>query len=627
MDFMKSNNTFVNTLLFPGHLTRTTYNVDTYVQGREELESLVATKQTVIPRTKLGVSLNLKLLFVPFKRKYMSCADLLNAPGAFVPCVLAISDNPTTQIFCIHFHGNACDNGQVGVCAIRESYAFTAHYLLVEYPSYGIVGGFPSESIVNAVARSVYDFVVEDLRVPSSQIVIIGRSVGCGPACYLGSLLEQQYIPSAVVVLQSPFTSIRDTAEDLLGFVSWFMLDRGVNWRKLSYAGRRLPPRLLTPAAAAAVSETIKNPLQPEEKKEDDKENENRSSPTTPSSNSNSNSNSNINLTPDPKDSFWASLKASWCCSFALCPEPEAVIRSPVLLIHADQDQIIDHHHSTTLHALRLRDRLPSTLYTQVSSKSFIKDHNNYDYDADVIEPTREFLLQHIDYGNPTLGIALPLDVVIGACAVPPTYQHGPFRHAPNPTDAKDPPTPTVAATAPAPYTPPTKYTLCLCLRCALCCPACFCAECSVAILAKAARNVYYGISGEDPPFQYATRVERKKSWPGGKAVEAETEMVLRKQQQQQQSAQPPKTSILVDVINKLLRRPESAARIDTTPVENPLSTARDVIPVPVPISPQEPPSLTRGESQVPTPGVSPQRRIEMSPSGSSRERKNYVPG
>ena len=627
MDFMKSNNTFVNTLLFPGHLTRTTYNVDTYVRGREELESLVTTKQTVIPRTKLGVSLNLKLLFVPFKRKYMSCADLLNAPGAFVPCVLAISDNPTTQIFCVHFHGNACDNGQVGVCAIRESYAFTAHYLLVEYPSYGIVGGFPSESIVNAVARSVYDFVVEDLRVPSSQIVIIGRSVGCGPACYLGSLLEQQHIPSAAVVLQSPFTSIRDTAEDLLGFVSWFMLDRGVNWRKLSYAGRRPPPRVLAPAAAVTVSETVKNPLQPEEKQEDDKENS-----STP--NSKSNSKSNLNLTPDPMDSsaggdsIWASLKASCCCSFALCPEPEAVIRSPVLLIHADQDQIIDHHHSTILHALRLRDRLPSTLYTQVSTKTFIKDHNNYDYDADVIEPTREFLSQHIDYDNPTLGIALPLDVVVGACAVPPTYQHGPFRHAPKPTDAgKDPAAPTVPATASAPYSPPTKYTICLCLRCALCCPACFCAECSVAILAKAARTVYFGISGEDPPFQYATRVEREKSWPGGKAGEAESEMVVRKQQQQQQQQQPPKTSILVDVINKLLRKPESAARIDTTPVENPLSPSRDVIPVPVPTSPQEPPSLTRGGSPGPTPEVPSQRRIEMSPSGSSRERKNYVPG
>lgn len=80
---------------------------------------------------------------------------------------------------------------QIATCALRESKAFGAHYMIVEYPMFGMAQGQPSEVLVNALAEQVYRFVVDTLRVPPCRIVLVGRSIGTGPACYLASRLEQ----------------------------------------------------------------------------------------------------------------------------------------------------------------------------------------------------------------------------------------------------------------------------------------------------------------------------------------------------------------------------------------------------------------------------------------------------
>lgn len=92
--------------------------------------------------------------------------------------------NPSSHVnkFCIHLHGNACDVGQIAMCAEREGRAYDGHYLLVEYPRYGIADGHPNERILNAVALAVYEFVVGTLAVPPAQVVLMGRSIGELPA-------------------------------------------------------------------------------------------------------------------------------------------------------------------------------------------------------------------------------------------------------------------------------------------------------------------------------------------------------------------------------------------------------------------------------------------------------------
>jgi hypothetical protein len=229
----------------------------------------------------------------------------------YIPALLSLNPSPTTNLFCVHFHGNACDVGQIAICVQRESSAFNAHYLLVEYPGFGFSNGYCSEVIMDEIAICVHQFIEENFMVPYSQIVLIGRSIGTGPACSLASYLGAIDKPPLAVVLQSPFSSIRDAASDLLGCISLCMLDRWPNWQRLVGKGRN-------------------------------------------------------------------------------------VIRCPVLFIHADHDKIIRINHSQILHEQRLKYGLPSELFEQRSTEKMIKGHNFFDYEHDVVQPTKEFLQRKV---------------------------------------------------------------------------------------------------------------------------------------------------------------------------------------------------------------------------------------
>lgn len=211
MDCLKSQNQCINTVMFPGSFTPSSYTSDTF---------------------KSSFS-NLRMLYIPFTRKICTnFSDILAAP-TYIPVLLATCPHPQTNLFCIHFHGNACDVGQIAGCAHREANAYRAHYLLVEYPGYGISDGYANEVVMNEISRAVHSFVIHELRVNYRQVVLIGRSIGTGPACSLASYLELIGMPPMAVILQSPFTSIRDAASDLLGGLSYAMMDRWQNWTKL----------------------------------------------------------------------------------------------------------------------------------------------------------------------------------------------------------------------------------------------------------------------------------------------------------------------------------------------------------------------------------------------------------
>lgn len=201
-DLIKSSNVLVNSLLFPGGTFKSTYHTDTCFWGMEMIFIPLTIKGCIFPR--------------------------------YLPSMLSVGRNNEASIFCIHFKGNACDIGQAAIGAIRESYYFDAHYLVVEYPGYGIMGGFPSEISVDDVARAAYFFVIDELKVPPAQIVLIGRSLGTGPTCSLAAFLEREKrtAPGAII-LHAPYCSLRAAAQDLVGCISHFMIDRWMNWKHL----------------------------------------------------------------------------------------------------------------------------------------------------------------------------------------------------------------------------------------------------------------------------------------------------------------------------------------------------------------------------------------------------------
>lgn len=288
MNCLKSQNQCINTVMFPGSIAPSSYHPESFLRNH-----------------------NTRLIYIPFKRPdCFPCAYAAAAP-THIPAILAINPSLSANLFCIHFHGNACDIGQIAVCAQREGNAFNAHYLLVEYPSFGFCNGYPNEVVMDEVAIVAHQFVVREFLVPSSQVVLIGRSIGTGPACSLASYLQQLGTPPLAVILQSPFSSIRDAASDLLGCVSFFMLDRWPNWQRLVGSG-------------------------------------------------------------------------------------SSVIRCPVLFLHADMDKIIKVSHSMVLHEQRQKFDLPSELFIQRSNDRMIKGHNFFDYERDVVQPGRDFLLRRV---------------------------------------------------------------------------------------------------------------------------------------------------------------------------------------------------------------------------------------
>eukprot|EP01038_Epipyxis_sp_PR26KG_P007608 gene7608-10359_t len=408
MDCIKSQNQFINTLMFPGSIAKSSYTTETFEMNR-----------------------NLKLLYIPFMRK-SSCGipcstSYVTAAPSYVPALLAIRKNNQANIFCIHFHGNACDLGQISVCAERESDAFNAHYMIIDYPRFGISDGHPNEVVMDEVAICVFDYVTKALQVPPSRIVLIGRSIGTGPACSVAAYAESQGKSVASVILQSPYTSLRNTAADLLGCVSFFMLDRWPNWYHLTDI-----------------------------------------------------SNKNI-------------------------------IRSPVLFLHADQDKIIAVHHSQILHDLRVKAGMKSELFIQRSSANFIKGHNFFDYNLDLLKPIKDFLktneISLTANDKSKLSLQIPLEIINICCKVPDQYSHHIIRSTQHDQLSSDQSLPTAYLTN---NNNEKQYCSCGMNKCDnavrmgwFLCPCVQCAEGCIACNIKWTSNAFYYSTGMPRPFDY----------------------------------------------------------------------------------------------------------------------------
>lgn len=101
----------------------------------------------------------------------------------------------------LYSHGNAEDIGHS-----RRLYE-TWHraglgVLAYDYPGYGLSTGQPGEAAANRAVRAAWSFLTKNADVPADRVVIVGRSVGGGPACVLASEVD-----AGGLVLISPFTS------------------------------------------------------------------------------------------------------------------------------------------------------------------------------------------------------------------------------------------------------------------------------------------------------------------------------------------------------------------------------------------------------------------------------------
>ena len=567
MDAVRTNNFLVNSLMLPGMFVNSTYTYDdfphmdladpavTEVPGeilRNEYKPRVKFTDQ-ITRSRTNTTYPLRLIYIPVDFTTMSIADRLsNSPGSHIPAVLQVANRNAGSSFVIHFHGNACDAAQVGAPARVESRMFNAHYLVVEYPGYGLASGGSSESMLNSIAFSAYLYVVKELQVPPEKVIIYGRSIGVGVAVALAARLSALKLPPAALILHSPYTSIRDVAQDALGKTTFLFQNRWENWRPLCHKDKPSGEG----AASIAESATVGGNSAASAGVKDVQ----------------------LKFTKLLTDAEIAQLPAQYADALP------TTIPSPVLFIHADHDQIIDYHHSTTLNMRRSRAGLPTELYTQRSNHDIQKDHNVFDYEQDVINPISAFLKKHgLAIASSDAGQRssvedsdaprfIKLDLAVVTKATIPTGAHlqqmsqiresrlllneanrrkeeeqarvaaaakQPASDGKTPASFLSPKPPLTGSdalrasstsdarskSADKPAAGPTSVVglICSnwsrgkCARCCLFCLPCFCIECTCSCCETACSAVYYRISSDEPDFEYTTRKQRRMS--GGLAT------------------------------------------------------------------------------------------------------------
>ena len=86
--------------------------------------------------------------------------------------------------------------------------------LAVEYPGYGIYRTEQADAITLMInAELVMQYLIEVKHYKAKDIILIGRSMGSGPACQLAV----QYPSVSALVLLSPYTSLKQAVKTLLG--------------------------------------------------------------------------------------------------------------------------------------------------------------------------------------------------------------------------------------------------------------------------------------------------------------------------------------------------------------------------------------------------------------------------
>ncbi len=115
------------------------------------------------------------------------------------------------QKLIIYFGGNAEEvSHMIPVASMFEDWAM----LLINYPGYGRSEGKPGQESFYNAALAIYDYAAKRDDIDTSNIILMGRSIGSGSAVYLA---HERQVKSLILI--SPFESIRAVAKSKLPFI------------------------------------------------------------------------------------------------------------------------------------------------------------------------------------------------------------------------------------------------------------------------------------------------------------------------------------------------------------------------------------------------------------------------
>jgi hypothetical protein len=116
----------------------------------------------------------------------------------------------SAEMVLLWFHGNA-GNITDRYDMIRTLMQVPMKILIIDYRGYGKSEGSPTERGLYADARAAWDYLSTERGVRTENIIILGKSLGGGPAIDLATKVQ----PAGLIV-QSSFTSIPDMAGSVI---------------------------------------------------------------------------------------------------------------------------------------------------------------------------------------------------------------------------------------------------------------------------------------------------------------------------------------------------------------------------------------------------------------------------
>ena len=127
-------------------------------------------------------------------------------PTLFLPYKL--NEHLLSSKALLYFHGNGEDLGESLELLNNMRRELKTNVFALEYPGYGVNKADCSNGeiheVVKAQALGLYGYVKEVLGFEERDIVVVGRSIGSGPACHVAA-----HTASPTLILISPYYSIK----------------------------------------------------------------------------------------------------------------------------------------------------------------------------------------------------------------------------------------------------------------------------------------------------------------------------------------------------------------------------------------------------------------------------------
>jgi fermentation-respiration switch protein FrsA (DUF1100 family) len=144
---------------------------------------------------------------------------------------------PNPRAIVLYAHGNAGNISHRAPLLKQLQDQLRVSTLMFDYRGYGRSAGSPSVTGVLKDVRAARKFLAEKTKVPETQLVLMGESLGGALVTHVAA-----EAPARALILESTFSSLKEVAEFHYGKLSWFVADGKLN--SASQIGRYRGPLL-----------------------------------------------------------------------------------------------------------------------------------------------------------------------------------------------------------------------------------------------------------------------------------------------------------------------------------------------------------------------------------------------